>query len=104
MSILNIKNKIVEEINTIQDASILKKVLSYLEKVKENNVSEEQLIYYNKKKSNSLSEKDIVAYSIKGTPISRETYIKNNEQAIESFRNGNFKTQKQILEKYQKKA
>lgn len=104
MSILNIKEKIVEEINTIKDASILKNILIYLEKVKDNNVSEEQLMYFNKKKSNSLSEKDIVAYTIKGTPISRETYINNNEQAIESFKNENFKTQKQILEKYQKKA
>ncbi|QTE21475.1 hypothetical protein [Polaribacter cellanae] len=105
MSILEIKNKIVEEIDTIKDASLLKNILTYLENLKDKNlnaVAEEQLIY--KKNANYSTENEIVAYTIKGEPISKEAYIKRNKQAVESYKQGNFKTQKELLEKYQKKA
>jgi len=85
MSTIELKNKIVDKLNFIQDSSILNTVLTYLES-----------------NDDSTNLEEIVAYTIKGNPISRKEYLKRNNQAMESFKKGNFKTQKQILEKYNK--
>lgn len=89
MSTIEIKNKIVSKLNSIEDSSVLETVLNYVENLKD--------VYSSKK----ISE-EIVAFTIDGKPISKEAYIKRNEQAVDSFKKGNFKTQKEILEKYKK--
>lgn len=86
MNTLEIKNKIVSNLNSIEDSYILESVLSFVENLKD---------------SNKLS-KEIVAYSIDGKPISKKEYIIRNEQAVNSYKKGNFKTQEELLNKYKK--
>jgi hypothetical protein len=87
MNTLEIKDKIVEKLDTIEDTKILESVLNYLEKLK---------------KTDYIVNKEIIAYSITGEPISKQDYIIRNKQAVDSYKKGNFKTQKELLEKYKK--
>ncbi len=50
-----------------------------------------------------ISNDDIVAYSVKGKSITRKEYVDSNEEAVASFKKGNFKTQSQIRKKYESK-
>lgn len=87
MSTLEIKNKIVSNLNAIEDSVVLETVLSYVMKLKD---------------SHKNSSEEIVAYSIDGKAISKKEYIKRNEQAVNSYKKGNFKTQEELLNKYKK--
>lgn len=88
MKTSEIKNKIFNTIDAIDDNVVLEEVLTYLTDLK----------------TESKSNEEIVAYTIKGKPISRLEYINRNEKAVESFKSGKFKTQKQIIEKYKKSS
>ena len=41
-----------------------------------------------------------VAHDVKGNAISRQAYIDRNEKAVASYKDGLFKSQNQIKEKY----
>ena len=83
MGAIELRNKIIELLNTEN--------ISYLEDIFE----------FAEKKKSSTSEKDIVAYTIKEEPITRSQYVENNNQAVASFKKGDFKTQSQMRQKYQ---
>jgi hypothetical protein len=87
MSAIEIKKQIVSNLNAIEDSFVLETVLSYV---------------MNLKDSHKNSSEEIVAYSIDGKAISKKEYIKRNEQAVNSYKKGNFKTQEQLLNKYKK--
>jgi rRNA pseudouridine-1189 N-methylase Emg1 (Nep1/Mra1 family) len=82
MDLATRKNKFIEQFEKIKDANLVERFETFLK--------------------NELNQKEIVAFSINGTPISKKEYIKRNEKAVKSFKNGKFKTQKEILEKYKK--
>ena len=111
MSTIELKNKIVSKLNSIEDSSVLETVLNYIENLKDSykngNLSTKQLNELDRRRENYLAGKlnsleEIVAFSIDGKPISKKEYIKRNEQAVDSYKKGNYKTQKEILEKYKK--
>jgi len=54
-------------------------------------------------KSETSTNNDIVAYTIDGKPLTRKQYIKNNNDAVKSFKNGDFKTQDEMMKKYSSK-
>jgi hypothetical protein len=82
MDLATRKHKFIEQFEKIKDANIIERFETFLNK--------------------ELNKKEIVAYSITGDPISKKEYIKRNEAAVKSYKKGDFKTQKEILEKYQK--
>ena len=49
------------------------------------------------------TDNNIVAYTIKGEPLTKKQYINNNNQALESFKKGAFKTQNEMIKKYSAK-
>lgn len=111
MSTLEIKDEIAKKLATIEDSSYLKKVLTYIDDLKNShnssNLSKRQIDELDKRSANYLAGneetiKEIVAFTINGTPISKQEYIKRNQQAVNSFKKGNFKTQGEILAKYKK--
>jgi hypothetical protein len=47
-----------------------------------------------------INKTEIVAYTIDGNAITKEEYIKRNEDALSSFKKGNFKTQQEMMQKF----
>lgn len=82
MGTVELKNKLIEIINT-SDERFLRMVNALHKTYKEDN-----------------SANDIVAQTIKGEAISRDQYIQSNNEAVASYQKGDFKTQKEILQKY----
>lgn len=83
MGAIELREKIIQLLNT-NDTSYLEAIFEFAEKKKE-----------------SVVEEDIVAYTTKGEPLTKAQYIDNNEQAVASFKKGDFKTQAQMRQKYQ---
>jgi hypothetical protein len=82
MDLATRKNKFIEQFEQIKDVNLIERFETFLTK--------------------ELNQKETVAYSIDGNPISKKEYIKRNKQAVDSYKKGNFKTQKELLEKYKK--
>ncbi|WP_299670429.1 hypothetical protein [uncultured Polaribacter sp.] len=81
MDLATRKNKFIEEFEKIKDARLVERFESFLQK--------------------ELNRKEIVAYTINGDSISKEEYRGRNSKAVESYKNGLFKSQEELLEKYQ---
>jgi hypothetical protein len=82
MDLATRKHKFIEQFEKIKDANLIDRFETFLKK--------------------ELKQKEIVVYTIDGKPISEREYIKRNEQAVESFKKGNFKTKNELLKKYTK--
>jgi rRNA pseudouridine-1189 N-methylase Emg1 (Nep1/Mra1 family) len=82
MDLATRKNRFIEQFEKIKDANLVERFETLLK--------------------NELNQNEIVAFSIDGNPISKKEYINRNEKAVASFKKGQFKTQKEILEKYKK--
>lgn len=82
MGTAELKNQIIEIINT-SDERFLRMVNALHKTYKED-----------------ISGNDIVAHTINGEVITKNQYIQNNNEAVASYQKGDFKTQKEILQKY----
>lgn len=80
MGAAELRDKLIQLINTA-DEKYLKVLNAFVEQGK-------------------ISDNDVVAYTMDGTALSREEYIENNNQAVASFKKGDFKTQSQMREKF----
>lgn len=80
MGAAELRDKLIQLINTA-DEKYLKVLNAFVEQGK-------------------TSDTDVVAYTMDGTALSREEYIENNNQAVASFKKGDFKTQSQMREKF----
>lgn len=80
MGAVELRDKLIQLINTA-DEKYLKVLNAFVEQGK-------------------ISDNDVVAYTMDGTALSREEYIENNNQAVASFKKGDFKTQSQMREKF----
>jgi hypothetical protein len=80
MGAIELRDKLIQLINTA-DEKYLKVLNAFVEQ-------------------RETSDSDIVAYTMDGTPLSQEEYIENNNQAVASFKKGDFKTQSQMREKF----
>lgn len=85
MGKVELKNKIIEIINT-SDERFLRMVNALHKTYKEDEFGD-----------------DVVAHTMSGEAVTREQYIKNNMEAVASYQKGAFKTQKEILQKYDAK-
>lgn len=83
MEIVELKNKIIEIINTSDER--------FLHMIK---------ALYDSYNFETINEEDVVAYTINGKALTKETIIKNNENAIKSINEGNFKTHNEIRDKF----
>lgn len=81
MGAIELKDKLIQIINNTSDEKYLKVLFDFA-------------------KHTNISDDAIVAYTIDGTPLTREEYIANNEEAVASFRKGDFKTTSQLKEKF----
>lgn len=50
-----------------------------------------------------LEDDQIVAHTANGISVTRSQYIKNNEEAVASFKKGDFKTSSQLRDKFTSK-
>ena len=82
MGTTELKNEIIEIINT-SDERFLRMVNALHKTYKED-----------------ISGNDIVAHTINGEAITRNQYIENNNEAVASYQKGDFRTQKEMLQKY----
>lgn len=80
MGAAELRDKLIQLINTA-DEKYLKVLNAFVEQGK-------------------ITDNDVVAYTMDGTALSREEYIENNNQAVASFKKGDFKTQSQMREKF----
>jgi hypothetical protein len=83
MGAAELRNKIIQLLNT-ENINYLKGVFEFAEKSKQ-----------------AISDDTIVAHTIKGKPVLKSEYVDNNNEAVNSFQQGNYKTQSQLREKYQ---
>ena len=81
MGAVELKDKLIQIINSSSDENYLKVLFDFA-------------------KHTNTSDDAIVAYTINGTPLTREQYIANNEEAVASFKRGDFKTTAQLREKF----
>lgn len=80
MGAVELRDKLIQLINTA-DEKYLKVLNAFVEQ-------------------RETSGSDIVAYTMDGTALSQKEYIENNNQAVASFKKGDFKTQSQMREKF----
>jgi len=81
MGAIELKDKLIEIIKSTSDEKYLKVLFDFA-------------------KHTNSSDHAIVAYTIDGTPLTCEQYIANNEEAVASFKKGDFKTTSQLREKF----
>ena len=81
MSTVELRNKIYDSLNTVEDSSVLEKVFNYIENIRAN--------------------KDIVAYTVKGKPITKKEYIQQVKDADKSITAGNYTTVEDIEKEVQ---
>jgi len=48
------------------------------------------------------NDRKVVAYTFDGNPVTQKQYIQNNQDAVDSFKKGEYKTQAEIRKKYSK--
>lgn len=83
MGAVELRNKIIQLLNT-DNERYLKDVFEFAEK----------------KKKTSYDD-TVVTQTILGEPITQKEYIDNNNEAVNSFKKGTYKTQSEIRKKYQ---
>ncbi len=85
MTTIELKNKIHNYINQA-DERLLRIVNSVMESYLEDS---------------EIKEDEIVGYTLDGEPLTLNEYTECNRKAVDSYHKGLYKTQKEILEKYQ---
>lgn len=83
MSVNELQAKIKDLIHT-DDKSYLRAILAFAESKKIEN------------------EEAIISYDFKGKSLTRKDYVSNNEEAIGSFKKGDYKTHDQIKKQFTK--
>ena len=48
----------------------------------------------------TFPDEDIVAYTVQGEPLTKTKIIKNNKEAVQSIKEGQYKTHNEIRQKY----
>lgn len=80
MGAVELRDKLIELINTADE--------KYLK------------VLYDFAEQGNISKDTVVAYTMEGDALTKEEYIENNNEALASYKKGDFKTQSQMRKKF----